>query len=73
MNVPRQAKQRAEQSRRRCMRYMIDDETIGLWAEKPARQARRREQLRSRDRSQDSCFFIHPGNRVRNEGQVPFP
>jgi hypothetical protein len=38
---------------------MIDDETTGLWAEKPARQARCREQLRSGDRPQGSCFFIH--------------
>ncbi|KVC84347.1 hypothetical protein [Burkholderia ubonensis] len=61
MKALKKAKQRAELSRHRSVsRYVIDDEMTGLWAEKRARQARCREQVKAGQRAQESCFFIAP-------------
>lgn len=61
MSIRRQARRRTELSWRRYISlHTIDDDTQGLWAKKRACQARCREQVRSRERTQESMFFIHP-------------
>lgn len=61
MNVRKHARQHAEQSRRRAMlRYLIDDDTTGLWVAKRAQQARSRELLRTGQCSQESMLLIAP-------------